>query len=242
MQKCHSMCKDEIDCYIGFGGIGDLVEVQGKTDHHGYVNILQQHLLASAVDIFIINKHISFSNWTMPLTDRVTGFLAWQLEFPTGAVTWIFPRYEYNRYGNGVHCTQIDERATFECFITLSMCLTGFGEITQGYCEVSTHVCLIGWQNFTVRKPTQQKFWWNVYSYYRTWLLIYKVYCKYILCIENIVKTSWVTFSFNQLWRHRLRHIIVRNLSINTVLTSPSPKQQLQKEGFKFRPIMKIHG
>ena len=26
------------------------------------------------------------------------------------------------------------------------------------------------------------------------WLLIYKVYCKYILCIEDIVKASWVTF------------------------------------------------
>ena len=122
------------------------------------------------------------------------------------------------------------------------MCPTGLGEITQGYCEVNTHVCLIGWQNFTVRKPTQKKFWWNVYSYYRTWVLIYKVYCKYILCIENIVNTSWVTFSFNQLWRHRLRHIIVRNLSINTVLTSPSPKLPLQKEGFIFRPFIKIHG
>ena len=28
------------------------MEVQGKMDHHAYVNILQQHLLASAVDIF----------------------------------------------------------------------------------------------------------------------------------------------------------------------------------------------
>ena len=96
--------------------------------------------------------------------------------------------------------------------------------VTQGYCEVFTHVCLIEWQNFTVRKPTQQKKWWNVNSYYRTWLLIYKVYCKYISCIENIVKPSWVTFSYNQAWRNRLRHIIVRNVSINTVLTSPSPQ------------------
>ena len=92
-----------------------------------------------------------------------------------------------------MHYAQIEERATFECFITLSLCPTGLCEITQGYCEVFTHVCLIEWQNFTVRKPTQQKFWWNVNSYYRTWLLIYKVYCKYISCIENIVKTSWVT-------------------------------------------------
>ena len=29
-----------------------IVEVQRKTDHHEYVNILQQHLLASAVDTF----------------------------------------------------------------------------------------------------------------------------------------------------------------------------------------------
>ena len=85
------------------------------------------------------------------------------------------------------------------------------------------------------------KFWWNVYSYYRTWPLIYKVDCKYNSCIENIVKTSWVTFSYNKVWRHRLRHIIVRNMSINTVLTSPSPKLSLQKECFIFRPFIKIH-
>ena len=52
MQKYHSMRKDEIDSYIVVGWIGHLVEVQGKTDHHENVNILQQHLLASAVDIF----------------------------------------------------------------------------------------------------------------------------------------------------------------------------------------------
>ena len=96
----------------------------------------------------------------MPLTDRVTGFQAWYLEFPTGPVTWIFRRYEHNRYGNVVHYAQIEERANFECFRTLSLCLTGFGEITQGCCEVFTHVCLIGWQNFTMRKPTQQNFDW----------------------------------------------------------------------------------
>ena len=123
-----------------------------------------------------------------------------------------------------MHYAQIEERATFECFITFSLCPTGLGEITQGYCEVFTHVCLIEWQNFTVRKPTQQKFRWNVNSYYRTWLLIYKVYYKYISWIENIVKISWVTFSYNQVWRHHLRHVIVRNVSINTVLTSPSPQ------------------
>ena len=38
------------------------------------------------------------------------------------------------------------------------------------------------------------KFWWNVYSCHRIWLLIYKVYCKYILCTENIVIASLVTF------------------------------------------------
>ena len=46
------MRKDEIYCYIVFGWIGHLVEVQGKRDHHEYVNILQKHLLASSVDIF----------------------------------------------------------------------------------------------------------------------------------------------------------------------------------------------
>ena len=112
-----------------------------------------QHWLLT---FLIIKKQISFSNWTMPLTDRVTGFPAWKLEFPTGAVTWIFGRYEYNQYGNGMHYAQIEERATFQCFITLSLCPTWLGEITQGDCEVFTHVCLIGWQNFTVRKPTQQ--------------------------------------------------------------------------------------
>ena len=90
----------------------------------------------------------------MPLTDRVTGFSAWLLEFPTGPVTWIFLRYEYNRYDN----SQIEERVNFECFKTMSLCPTGFGEITQGYCEVFAHVCLIGWQNFSVCKPTQQNF------------------------------------------------------------------------------------
>ena len=33
------------------------MEVQGKTDHHEYVNILQQHLLASFVDIFDNTKN-----------------------------------------------------------------------------------------------------------------------------------------------------------------------------------------
>ena len=46
------MRKDEMACYIVSGWIGHLVEVQGKTEYHGYVNVLQQHLLASAVDIF----------------------------------------------------------------------------------------------------------------------------------------------------------------------------------------------
>ena len=71
---------------------------------------------------------------------------------------WIFGRYEYNQYGNGMHCAQIEERATFECFIALLLCPTGLGEITQGYCEVFTHVCLIGWQNLTVHRPIQEKF------------------------------------------------------------------------------------
>ena len=57
-----------------------------------------------------------------------------------------------------MHYAQIGKRATFECFITVSLCPTGLGEMTQGYCEVLTHVCLIGWQNFTVHKPTQQNF------------------------------------------------------------------------------------
>ena len=53
---------------------------------------------------------------------------------------------------------QIEERATFECFINLSLCPTGLGEITQGYCEVFTHVCLIGWQNLTCASPHNKKF------------------------------------------------------------------------------------
>ena len=57
-----------------------------------------------------------------------------------------------------MHYAQIKERATFGCFITVSLCPTGLCEITQEYCEVFTHVCLIGWQNFAVRKPTQQNF------------------------------------------------------------------------------------
>ena len=57
-----------------------------------------------------------------------------------------------------MHYAQIEARATFECFITLSLCPTGLGEITQGCCEVFTNVCLIGWQNLNVRKPAQQNF------------------------------------------------------------------------------------
>ena len=52
---------------------------------------------------------------------------------------------------------------------------------------------------------------------------------------------EWL-FSYNQVWRHRLRHIIARNLSINTVLTSLSLELLLQKECFIFRPFIKIHG
>ena len=89
-----------------------------------------------------------------------------------------------------MHYAEIDDRTTFECFTTLSLCPTGLGEITQGY-----------WWSRHSRLPHRvaelrrahahtTKFWWNVYSYYRTWLLIYKVYCKYISRIENIAKTS----------------------------------------------------
>ena len=45
------MRKDNIDCYIVFESIWHLVEIQRITDHHGYIKILQQHLLASAVDL-----------------------------------------------------------------------------------------------------------------------------------------------------------------------------------------------
>ena len=148
MQKCHSMRKDEIDCYILFGWKGHLVEVKGKTGHHRTVNILQQHLLASSVDIFDNQKNkFRFLTGRLPLTDRVTGFPAWQLEFPTGAVTWIFRRYEYNRYGYGMHYAQIEERATFECFITLSLCSTGLGEITQGTSPYSE--CPLIWRFYS---------------------------------------------------------------------------------------------
>ena len=37
---------------IGFGRAGNLVEVQGNMDRHNYIDILQQHLLPSASDIF----------------------------------------------------------------------------------------------------------------------------------------------------------------------------------------------
>ena len=133
--KMSLIAQNEIDCYIGFRWIGHLVEVQEKTDPYGYVNILQHNLLASAVDIF--KNQISFSTWTIPLTDRVSGFPAWWLEFSTGAVTWIFPRYEYHRSGNGMHHAQIEQGATYECFITLSLCPTGLGETTKGIMKSS---------------------------------------------------------------------------------------------------------
>ena len=200
------------------------MEVQGKTDHHRYVNILYQHLLASSIEVLIIKKQISLSNWTMSLTDRVTGFPAWWLKFATGAVTWIFHTYEYNRYCNGMHYAQIDERATFEYFISLSLYPTGLGEITQGYCEVFIHVCLIGWQNLTMRKPAQQNF---------DGMCIRTIVpgCSSIKYIANtfyahnisLKHREWL-FSYNQVWRRRLRYIIARNMSINTVLTSPSHK------------------
>ena len=48
----HTMRKNEINCYIVFGWIGHLVEVQRETDHYEYVNIIHQQLLASSVDFF----------------------------------------------------------------------------------------------------------------------------------------------------------------------------------------------
>ena len=46
------MRKNEMNCSIVFGWIGHLVEVQGETDHHEYVNIIHQQLLALSVDFF----------------------------------------------------------------------------------------------------------------------------------------------------------------------------------------------
>ena len=178
MQKCHSMRKIEINCYTVFGWIWHLVEVRGKTDHHEYVNILQQHVLELSVDFLIIKNQISLPNWTMPLTDRVTGFPAWYLEFPPGPVTWIFRRYEYNRHGNGMHYAQIEERATFECFITLSLCPTGLGEITQGYCEVLTHVCLTSGRTSPCASPHNKMF-------DGMWIRIIVHGCSSIMSIAN---------------------------------------------------------
>ena len=126
--------------------------------------------------------------------------------------------------------------------MTLPLCPTGLGEITQGYTEVSTHICLIGWQNFTMRKPTQQNFDGMCIRI----ILPARSSVKSIANTFYALKISWKhhdwPFSYNQAWRHRLRHIIVRNVSINTVLTTPSPELKLQKECFIFRPFKKIHG
>ena len=73
----HSMRKDKIDCYILFGWIGHRVEVQRKTDHHEFGNILQQHLLASVVDIFD-NQKPKFRFLTgQCLSLTGSGFPAW---------------------------------------------------------------------------------------------------------------------------------------------------------------------
>ena len=224
MPTCHSMHKDEIACYIVSGWRGHLVEVQGKTEHHGYVNILQQHLLASAVAIGDNKKQTNAVFW-LDIASRRQGhrFPGLITKILTRAVTLIFRRYECSRYGNGMHHTQIQERATFECFITLSLCPTGLGQMTQGYCEVLTHVCLIGWQNFTVCKPTQQNFDGMC-------IRIIVPGCPFIKAIANsfwagkisLKHREWL-FSYNQVWRHRLRHIDVRNILIIIVLASPSP-------------------
>ena len=157
MQKSHSMRKDEIDCYIVFGWIGHLREVQRQTDHQEYVNVLQQQLLASAIDIYgnqkpnfiflLHNDSHRQGHWFPGLITRISN-----------RDCCLLPRYEYHRYGNGMHHAQIEERATLECFITLSLCPTGLAEIRKGHPEISTHVCLISWQNFAVHKPTRQNF------------------------------------------------------------------------------------
>ena len=141
-----------------------------------------------------------------------------------------------------MHCAQIEERATFECFITLSRCPTGLSEITQGYYEVSTHVCHIGWQNFTVRKPTQQNIDGMCIRYILPGCLSVKSIANTFYALKISRKHPEWLFSYNQVWRHRLRHIIVRNLSINTVLTSSSNKLWLQKDCFIFSPLIKIRG
>ena len=37
---------------IGFGGRGHLVEINGNTDRHRYIQVIQNHLIPSAVEIF----------------------------------------------------------------------------------------------------------------------------------------------------------------------------------------------
>ena len=69
---------------------------------------------------FVFEKGSAFHR-----TTGVTCLPAWQLEFPAGALDWIFPRYKYHWYGNGAYHAQILEWATFECDMTLSLCPRG---------------------------------------------------------------------------------------------------------------------
>ena len=93
-----------------------------------------------------------------------------------------------------MHHAQIEERATFlvfHNFVTVSN-RSGWNNLRVLWSLHPRFPNQVAELHRTQAHPT--KVWWNVYSYYRTWLLIFKVYCKYILYIENIVKASRVTF------------------------------------------------
>ena len=112
------------------------------------------------------------------------------------------------------------------------------GRITQIEDWATFWLCCITSSPCPPGCPT--KCWWYGYC---TWLLTNELYWQYILCKENIGKTSWLPFlCCNQGWRHRLLHSIVRNPSVMLFLAVQLLDSYAQKESFTCRSNIKIYG
>ena len=106
-------------------------------------------------------------------------------------------------------------------------------------CEISTRVCLA---NAMAAPRRAQAHTTLMDFFYRTWLLTNKRQWQYKLCMENIVKTPWLSFlCYDQWWRHHLFHSIVRTLSINVLTPVQLLHSNSQKESITYRHL-KIYG
>ena len=150
---------------------------------------------------------------------------------------WIFPRYEYFRYGNRA------PRDWGMCDLwRLHIYVTVFTRIVWNETTVPVKSPHTKWQHFAVCKPIQTHFDGMCIHTYSTCLLTNELYPNTFYAWKISLKYRDCRFCYTQGWRHRLRHSIVRNMSTNAVLTSQLLECNSQKGSSTFKPYLKFHG